>query len=91
MIKKFAVAAALIAFLPGAAFALETPANAEQCHKLLDDITAGADPAKLPDDTLNKLDELLSRAENECEKGQFADVVKTAQAIQSMLPQAQKN
>jgi hypothetical protein len=86
MFKKIACAMALVAVSTLSAHALETPTSVEQCNALLDEVTAGADPAKLNDDVLNKLDELLTKAENQCEKSEFGDVVKTAEAIQAIMP-----
>jgi len=88
MSMRFLCAAAVVAFSSVAASALETPKSVEQCNALLDEVTAGADPAKLNDETLNKLDELLTKAETQCEKSEFTDVVKTAEAIQAMMPAA---
>jgi hypothetical protein len=90
MLKKIAIAAVCVPLFAASAFAVEPPASTEQCHKLLDDVTAGADPSKLADDALNKLDELLSKAENECEKGEFKEVVQTAEAIKAIIPQGEQ-
>lgn len=75
----------------GLAQAAETPTTAEQCHTMLDKVTEGADPAKLADDVLGKLDELMTVAERQCDTGQYAEVVKTAELIKSTLTETMKN
>lgn len=91
MLKKILLSTAFVAATAIAAHALEAPANVEACQKLIDDMTQTADPAKLPDDALGKLDELMSTAEKQCEAGQFTEVVQTAEAIQSALTATAKN
>ena len=85
MLSKLLLSTAFVAFSAIAASAMEVPTSAEACHKLLDDVTQMADPNKLPDDILGKLDELMNTAEKQCEAGQFAEVVQTAEAIQATL------
>lgn len=85
MLKKLLLSTAFVVTSAVAASAMEAPTSAEACHKLLDDVTQTADPNKLPDDVLGKLDELLNTAEKQCDEGQFAEVVQTAEAIQAAL------
>ena len=85
MLKKILLSAVLVAATAVAAHALDAPANVEACQKMIDDMTQTADPAKLPDEALGKLDELMSTAEKQCEAGQFTEVVQTAEAIQTTL------
>jgi hypothetical protein len=85
MLKKLLLSAAFVAASTFAASALEAPTSAEGCHKMLDDVTQIADPAKLPEEVLGKLDELMNTAEKQCESGQFKEVLQTAEAIQSAL------
>lgn len=85
MLKKLLLSAAFVAASAFAASAMEAPTSAETCHKMLDEVTQTADPAKLPDEVLGKLDELMNTAEKQCEAGQYVEVVQTAEAIQSAL------
>ena len=85
MLKKLLLGAALATLSIAAAHALEVPTSAETCQKMIDDVTQTADPAKLPEDVLGKLDELMTTAEKQCETGQFKEVVQTAEAIQAAL------
>jgi hypothetical protein len=85
MLKKLLLSTAFVLASVAAASALEAPTSAEGCHKLLDDVTQTADPTKLPEAALGKLDELMNTAEKQCEAGQFKEVVQTAEAIQTAL------
>ena len=85
MLKKLLLSTAFVAASAFAASAMEAPTSAETCHKMLDDVTQTADPSKLPDEALNKLDELMNTAEKQCESGQFKEVLQTAEAIQKEL------
>ena len=85
MLKKMLLSTAFVTMSVVAASALEAPTSAEGCHKLVDDVTQAADPSKLPEEMLGKLDELMTMAEKQCEAGQFKEVVQTAEAIQSAL------
>ena len=85
MLKKLLLSAAFVAASVAAASALDVPTTAEGCQKMIDDVTQTADPAKLPEEMLGKLDELMNTAEKQCEAGQFKEVVQTAEAIQSAL------
>ena len=85
MFKKFALSTVVVAATAFAAAAMEIPTSAEGCHKLIDEVTQTADPAKLPDTVLGKLDELMNVAEKQCETGQFKEVVQTAEAIKTEL------
>ena len=85
MIKKLLLSTAFVAASVLSAHALEVPTSAETCQKMIDDVTQTADPAKLPEDVLGKLDELMTTAEKQCETGQFKEVVQTAEAIQAAL------
>ena len=85
MLTKLLLSTAFTLAAVAAAQALETPTTAEQCRKLLDDVTQVADPAKLGEDVLRNLDDLMTKAETQCEAGQFKEMVQTSQAIQSAL------
>jgi ABC-type phosphate/phosphonate transport system substrate-binding protein len=85
MLKKLLLSTVFVVGSVLAASAIEAPTSAETCHKMLDDVTQTADPSKLPEDVLNKLDELMNTAEKQCESGQFKEVVQTAEAIQKEL------
>ena len=85
MFKTLALTVAFVGASALAASAMEAPTSAETCHKLLDEVTQTADPSKLPETVLGKLDELMSTAEKQCEAGQFKEVVQTAEAIQKEL------
>jgi hypothetical protein len=84
MLKKIALGAALV-FLPTLAIAAETPTSAEQCYKMLDEASGSADPAKFPEDVVKRVDELMSKAEGQCEAGQYGDAVQSAEAIKAAL------
>jgi hypothetical protein len=85
MLKKLLLSTVFVAASAVAASALETPTSTETCQKMLDDVTQTADPTKLPEAALGKLDELMNTAEKQCEAGQFKEVVQTAEAIQTAL------
>ena len=85
MLKTLLLTTAFVAMSAVAASALEVPTSAESCQKMLDDVTQTADPAKLPEEALGKIDELMITAEKQCESGQFKEVVQTAEAIQMAL------
>ena len=85
MLKKLLLSTAFTLAAVAAAQALEPPTSADQCRKLLDDVTQTADPAKLGEEVLGKLDELMTKAETQCETGQFKEMVQTAEAIQAAL------
>ena len=85
MLKKLLLSTAFVVASVVAASALEVPTSAEGCQKMLDDVTQIADPAKLPEEVLGKLDELINTAEKQCEAGQYKEGSQTAEAIQSAL------
>ena len=85
MLKNLLLSTAFVAATAFAASAMEPPTSAESCQKMLDDVTQAADPSKLPDEVLGKLDELMNTAEKQCETGQFKEVMQTAEAIQKEL------
>jgi hypothetical protein len=85
MLKKLLLSTVFVAASALAASAMDVPTSAETCHKMLDEVTQTADPSKLPEDVLSKLDELMNTAEKQCEAGQFTEVVQTAETIQKEL------
>lgn len=87
MLKTIALCAALMLVTTASAGAAEVPASAEQCQKMLDDISENAVQTKLPDDVMDKLDDLMNKAENQCQSGQFKDAVQTAEVIKEMVTQ----
>lgn len=85
MHKTLLLTAALFVGSVVVASALDVPTSAEGCHRMLEDVTETADATKLAEETLGKLDDLMTTAERQCEAGQFTEVMQTAEAIRSAL------
>ncbi|HRD78136.1 MAG TPA: hypothetical protein PK264_19735, partial [Hyphomicrobiaceae bacterium] len=70
---------------PGAAPAPQTVANTDECLKAAANLVQIAESKKLGDDKLDKLEELLTKMEGQCDASQFTEAMATAGDIKVMI------
>ena len=85
MMKSLIAAAALAAFASGTALA-ETPANnPEDCLKAAFDIAQAAEGKNLPNDQLDKVEEMLTKMETHCDARQFTEAAAVASDLKTLI------
>lgn len=84
MIKQFALAMGLAAVLSTAALA-ETPSSPDQCMKAAFDLAQSAENKKLPNDQLDKVEEMLTKMEDHCDAQQFNEAMAVAKDIEAEI------
>jgi len=86
MIKSVFAAAVLAAVAAGAAFAQEKPAaSAEDCLKVAFDLAQAAEGKNLPNDQLDKVEEMLTKMETHCDAKQFNEAAAVATDLKSLI------
>ncbi len=86
MMKSVFAAAVLAAFAAGAACAQEKPAaSAEDCLKVAFDIAQAAEGKNLPNDQLDKVEEMLTKMETHCDAKQFNEAAAVATDLKSLI------
>jgi hypothetical protein len=87
MFKRFALSAAMVALVTGAALAQQAqpPANADDCLKAAFELAQAAEEKQLGDDKLDKVEELLTKMETHCDANQFAEAMAVGNDIRSMI------
>lgn len=86
MIKSVAAAVAFACLASGAALAQEAPAaNAEDCLKVAFDIAQAAENKNLPNEQLDKVEELLTKMETHCDAKQFVEAAAVASDLKSLI------
>jgi hypothetical protein len=86
MLKSIAVAALCVAITGSAALGqANAPANPEECLKTAFDIAQVAEGKKLPEDQLDKIEEMLTQMESHCDAKQFTEAAAVATDLKSMI------
>lgn len=87
MIKHIAAGALALSLLAGGALAqsADTPSSAEDCIKRASDLAQSAESKNLPDDKLDKIEELLTKMETHCDAKQFSEAMTVAKDIKTMI------
>ncbi len=86
MLRSIAAAAVCIGLAASSAFAqANAPANPEECLKTAFDIAQVAEGKKLPEEQLDKVEELLNRMESHCDAKQFTEAAAVATDLKSMI------
>ena len=86
MMKYMIAAAVSLTFAAGAALAQEKPAaSAEDCLKAAFDIAQAAEGKNLPNDQLDKVEEMLTKMETHCDAKQFNEAAAVATDLKSLI------
>ena len=86
MIKRIALVSVLGIAFCGSAFA-QTPDSPDQCLKAAFDLAQSAEDRKLPNEKLDKIEELLTRMEDHCDAKQFSEAMAVAKDIEAAINQ----
>ena len=84
MIKSL-LAATVFAVLATNAVLAETPANPEDCLKAAFDIAQAAENKSLPNDQLDKVEEMLTKMESHCDARQFTEAAAVATDLKTLI------
>lgn len=88
MLKTIATAAFCLGITAAGVFAqANAPASPEECMKTAFDIAQIAEGKKLPDDQLDKIEELLTQMESHCDAKQFPEAAAVATNLKTMIDQ----
>lgn len=86
MIKSVLATVAFLGLAAGSAIAQETPAvSAEDCLKVAFDIAQAAEGKNLPNDKLDKVEEMLTKMETHCDAKQFAEAAVVATDLKTLI------
>ena len=86
MMKSVIAAVVLVTFASGVALAQEQPAaSAEDCLKVAFDIAQAAEGKNLPNDELDKVEEMLTKMETHCDAKQFNEAAAVATDLKSLI------
>lgn len=86
MLKQMAAAAVAVTCLFGSALAQDAvPASTEDCAKIAQDLVAVAESKTLPDERLDKIEEMLVKMEGHCDAQQFTEAAAVAKEIRAEL------
>ena len=86
MIKQLAIAG-IVGALVGTVALADTPSTPDQCMKAAFDLAQTAEDKKLPNDKLDKIEELLTKMEDHCDAKQFTEAMAVAKDIESAINQ----
>lgn len=85
MIRPLLTAAAFTALAATTVFA-ETPANnPEDCLKAAFDIAQAAEGKNLPNEQLDKVEEMLTKMESHCDAKQFTEAANVATDLKTLI------
>ncbi len=84
MIKSLVVATVFAVLATNAVLA-ETPASPEDCLKVAFDIAQAAENKSLPNDQLDKVEELLTKMESHCDARQFNEAAAVATDLKTLI------
>lgn len=62
-----------------------TPASPDECIKAAFDLAQAAEDKKLPDDKIEKVDELLTKMETHCDARQFTEAMAVGRDIRTLI------
>lgn len=86
MIKSVLATVAFLGLAAGSAIAQEKPAaSAEDCLKVAFDIAQAAEGKNLPNDKLDKVEEMLTKMETHCDAKQFAEAAVVATDLKTLI------
>lgn len=86
MMKSVVAAAAFACLASGVVLAQEAPAaNAEDCLKVAFDIAQAAEGKKLPNEQLDKVEEMLTKMETHCDAKQFTEAAAVATDLKTLI------
>ncbi len=83
--SKLFIATAVLAFFTTSAVLAEAPASAEDCLKLAFDIAQAAENKSLPNEELDKVEEMLMKMESYCDARQFTEAAAVASDLKTMI------
>jgi hypothetical protein len=79
------IASLVAALSAGSAYAADQPANSEACFKALDAIAQGAEAKDLDDAMIEKVGEMLTKLDSQCDAGQLAEAKATMDELEGVL------
>jgi len=84
MMKQLSLGAALAALLATGAMAAD-PETPDQCIKAAFDLAQSAEDKKLPNEKLDKIEEMLTKMEDHCDAKQFTEAMAVAKDIEAEI------
>ena len=85
MLKRLALAAALAMSLSSMAVAQNAPANADECNSQGAEIAQSAEEKKLDDAKTAKVEELLTKLDEQCQGSKFAEAAATMKDLKAAI------
>ena len=86
MMKSLIAAVAFLGLAVGGAYAQDKPAaSAEDCLKVAFDIAQVAEGRNLPNDQLDKVEEMLTKMETHCDAKQFTEAAAVATDLKTLI------
>lgn len=85
MWKRLALAAALAAGLSSGAMAQSAPANADECNNQGAEIAQKAEDKKLDNTKTAKVEELLTKLDEQCQGSKFAEAATTMKELNAAI------
>ncbi len=83
---RTSIASAVFAALAATSAFAETPANSpEDCLKAAFDIAQAAEGRNLPNDQLDKVEEMLTKMESHCDANQYTEAAGIATDLKSLI------
>mgnify|MGYP001496548940 CR=1 FL=1 len=84
--RKAMIIGGLMAVLSaGSAFAAEEPKSSEECFKALDTMAQGAEAKELDNAMVEKVGEMLTKLDSQCDAGQLQDAKVTMDDLEKLL------
>jgi hypothetical protein len=87
MFKQIALGAGLAVLLAGPVMAqqAQTPSTPDDCLQAAFELAQAAEEKKLPDEKLDRIEELLTKMETHCDAKQFNEAMAVADDIRSVI------
>lgn len=85
MLKRLALAAALVMGLSSVAMAQNAPTNADECNNQGAEIAQKAEDKKLDDAKIAKVEELLTKLDEQCQGSKFTEAAATMKDLNAAI------
>ena len=85
MRKAILIGGLIAALTAGPAFAADEPKSSEECFKALDTIAQAAEAKELDNAMIEKVGEMLTKLDSQCDAGQLKDAMATMNELEATL------
>ncbi len=85
MLKRLALAAALVVGFSSVALAQNAPANADECNNQGAELAQKAEDKKLDDTKTAKVEELLTKLDEQCQGSKFSEAGATLKDLSAAI------